>query len=244
MNGAAVAGSSVRPGVALRLLNGFSVSHDGEPIDLPSSAERLLAYLAIQDGPVRRFQASSTLWIDATDGHAAASLRSALWRLRQPGHPLVTSTTTHVGLAPDVVVDLTASTLLARTLVAEGVVDLPGDPVAALGEDVLPGWYDDDWVLFCRERWRQLRLHALEALAALLAASGRYGEAVDAAYAAVRVEPLRESAHRALIAVHLAEGNRSEALREFRAYTRMLREELDVTPSPHLMSLVAPLTVR
>jgi DNA-binding SARP family transcriptional activator len=240
-----VATGAGRAPVELRLLNGFHVSRGGEAIDLPSSAERLLAYLAIQDGPVRRLQASSTLWIDATDDHAAASLRSALWRLRQPGQPLVTATTTHVGLAPEVIVDLTASTLLARTLVAGRVAgDLPVDAVAALDEDLLPGWYDDDWVLFCRERWRQLRMHALEALAALLAAHGRYGEAVDAAYAAVRVEPLRESAHRALIAVHLAEGNRSEALLEFRTFTRMLREELDVTPSPHLMSLIAPFTVR
>jgi DNA-binding SARP family transcriptional activator len=233
------------PAIELRLLNGFQLRSAGAAVDLPSSAERLLAYLAIQDGPVRRFQASSTLWIDATDEHAAASLRSALWRLRQPGHPLVASTATHVGLAPAVIVDLTGSTSLARALVTgRACGDLPGDPVAALDTDVLPGWYDDDWVVFCRERWRQLRLHALEALAVLLAGAGRYGEAVDAAYAAVRVEPLRESAHRALIAVHLAEGNHSEAIREYRAYCRMLRDELDVAPSPHLSALVAPLTVR
>lgn len=240
-----VRASGVPPGIELRLLNGFQLRNAGTAIDLPSSAERLLAFLAIQDGPVRRFQASNTLWLDATDEHAAASLRSALWRLRQPGHPLVAATATHVGLAPGVRVDLTGSTALARTLVSgRPFAALPADSVAALDTDVLPGWYDDDWVVFCRERWRQLRLHALEALAVLLAEAGRYGEAVDAAYAAVRVEPLRESAHRALIAVHLAEGNHSEAIREYHAYSRLLRDELDVAPSPHLSALVAPLTRR
>jgi DNA-binding SARP family transcriptional activator len=33
-----------------------------------------------------------------------------------------------------------------------------------------------------------------------------------------RADPLRESAHGALIAVHLAEGNQSDALREFERY--------------------------
>ena len=42
-----------------------------------------------------------------------------------------------------------------------------------------------------------------------------HGEAVEAAYAAVRAEPLRESAHRILVRIHLAEGNVVEALRVF-----------------------------
>jgi DNA-binding SARP family transcriptional activator len=66
---------------------------------------------------------------------------------------------------------------------------------------LFPGWYDD-WVLLERERLRRLRLHALEVLADKLVREGRYGEAVQATYAAVRTEPLRESAHRAVVRVH------------------------------------------
>lgn len=231
-------------GSELRLLNGFELVHDGCPVSLPGSVERVLAYLAIHDGPVRRGQLASALWLDATEEHAAASLRSALWRLRQARRTLVETTLADVVLAPEVAVDLARSTRLARAIVGgERLGSLgEGDPVAALGDDVLPGWYDDDWVVFARERWRQLRLHALEVLSALLAQAGRFGEAVDAAYAAVRIEPLRESAHRALITVHLAEGNRSEAIREARSYAALLRDELDVAPSPRLTALVESLT--
>ena len=63
---------------------------------------------------------------------------------------------------------------------------------------MLPACYDD-WVLVQRDRFRQLRLHALEALCERLTASGRYGEAIDAGLAAVCAEPLRESSHRVLI---------------------------------------------
>jgi DNA-binding SARP family transcriptional activator len=42
---------------------------------------------------------------------------------------------------------------------------------------LLPGWYDN-WVVLQRERLRQLRMYASEALADELARVGRNGEAV------------------------------------------------------------------
>jgi hypothetical protein len=70
----------------------------------------------------------------------------------------------------------------------------------------------EDWALVEAENWRQLRPHALEAVAGLLADAERFGEAVGTAQAAVNADPLRESPHAALIAVHLRDGNQSEAL--------------------------------
>src|SRR6266702_3475376 len=86
------------------------------------------------------------------------------------------------------------------------------DPAPLTGE-LLPDWNADDWILVERERLRQLSLHGLDAICTRLLALHRYCEAVEAGLAAVRSEPLRESAHRMLIAVHLAEGNYNEALR-------------------------------
>src|SRR3954469_22943413 len=76
---------------------------------------------------------------------------------------------------------------------AERVSDprMPIEEISAsdvrLSGELFPGW-DDDWVLLDRERLRQLRMHALEALADRLAMAHRYGEAVQAAYWAVRAE--------------------------------------------------------
>ena len=88
------------------------------------------------------------------------------------------------------------------------------------------------------EGWRQLRLHALEAVTDRLAADGRFGDATTAAMAAIKAEPLRESAHAALIRVHLAESNRSEALRQFDRYQRLLRAALGLEPTSRLRELV------
>src|SRR5919202_1528765 len=128
-----------------------------------------------------------------------------------------------------------------RLLAGAGVdVDVDGDDAALHGE-LLPDWYDD-WVLFERERYRQLALHALEAQAERLQELGRPPEALQRALAAVRSEPLRESGHRLLIRVHLAEGNAVEALRQFELCRRLLRDRLGLDPSPQLVELVAPLT--
>jgi DNA-binding SARP family transcriptional activator len=82
-----------------------------------------------------------------------------------------------------------------------------------------------------RERLRQRILHALEALSERLAAAGRFADAIEAALLATGAEPLRESAQRALIKVHIAEGNLTEARRTYRAYHDLVHRELGVAPS-------------
>jgi DNA-binding SARP family transcriptional activator len=55
---------------------------------------------------------------------------------------------------------------------------------------------------------------------------------------AAQADPLRESAHRALIEAHVAEGNLSEARRDFIAYRDLVRRELCVEPGRELCALV------
>ena len=56
--------------------------------------------------------------------------------------------------------------------------------------------------------------------------------------AAVAAEPLRESAHRAVVSVHLEEGNVSEAIRQYRLCRRLLGTELGIEPSERMQVLV------
>lgn len=98
----------------------------------------------------------------------------------------------------------------------------PGDLVvthftqSAYCRDLLPGWYED-WVLAERDGLQHLRLRALEEVAEVLLRRGRCSEALDAALAAVRRDPLRESTLRLVLRIHVAEGKRVEALRHLRA---------------------------
>jgi DNA-binding SARP family transcriptional activator len=92
--------------------------------------------------------------------------------------------------------------------------------------------------------FRQARLHALDDMCARYLRRGNARAALEAGLAAIRVDPLRESAHRRVIEVHLAEGNAAEALRQYQLYRRALREELGLAPSGQIRRLVAPLLGR
>jgi DNA-binding SARP family transcriptional activator len=149
-----------------------------------------------------------------------------------------------VRLADEVAVDLQDARALVHRLLAPAATpsedDLSPTAIAALSRDLLPGWYED-WVLLGSEDWRELRLHALEALAGRLTAAGRFGEAAIGARVAIRADPLRESARVCLIRAHLAEGNQSEALREFKRFSHILKAELGLRPTPQLRKLVETL---
>ena len=164
-----------------------------------------------------------------------------MWRLRRSGAMVVAAISEDLRLAPTAIVDLRESEVLAKAILDDGprVLHSPG-VVERLAADLLPDW-DDEWVVVERERFRQLRVHALEVLGGHFAASGRFGEAVEAALTAVIADPLRESAHRLLIRVHLAEGNRDQAIRQYRVLEQTLRAELDLEPSSETTELVVDL---
>ncbi len=227
------------------LLDGFGIdaasSRPRDPVgDLPHAVERLVAHLCLSRHPPRAALAGQ-LWPEVSEGHAHGSLRSALWRLHKAVPGLVLATGEYLSLADGVWVDVHELGHWAeRVRDPRSSLEDVEIPAAGLRGELLPGWYDD-WVLLERERLRQVRLHALELVAARLVAAGRYGEALDAAYAAVSAEPLRESANRTVVRVHLAEGNAGEALRSYEQFRALLFHELGVPPSGQMMRLVAPL---
>jgi DNA-binding SARP family transcriptional activator len=224
--------------LVLRMLPAFAVREAENDLPLSRAAQRLVVFLALRDRPVRRAEAAHALWGEVSGEQSAASLRTTLWRVGQVHRGLVGVTPEWLSLAGAVAVDVRAAFDLARSLTTTG--ELPPDcaPITALlASDLLPDW-GEDWLFVFRERWRQLRLHTLERLAERLAAEGRFAEAVDAALTAVEGEPLRESAHRSLIRVHLLEGNHGEAVRVYRALVELLRTELGVAPSPGARALL------
>ena len=227
--------------VMVGVLGGFQVIWAARTIGLPKVSQRLLALLALRGRMMKRAAVAGVLWPDSLEGHAQCNLRSALSRLQGAARRAVTMTRMELGLAEGVAVDIRHAQALAQRLldpsVTLGCAEMGASAMATLSTELLPDWYDD-WVLAEAEDWRQLRLHALEALTRRLTADGRLGEAAGAARAAVRAEPLRESSHAALIQVHLAEGNQSEAVREFTHYRALLRAELGLEPTQRLYQLI------
>jgi DNA-binding SARP family transcriptional activator len=227
----------------LRMMGGFRLSVDGQPVALTHHAGRLVAFLALRGSALDRLAAASTLWLDSEEARAAASLRTTLWKIRLVSPDLVVADGRHLRLAPGLTTDVQLLDEQARCFARTNLPLAGPEPsVDVLAGDLLPDWYDD-WVIAERERLRQQRLHLLEAWCRHLSGLGRHAEAIDAGQAAVAGEPLRESAQAALIAAHVAEGNRSEALRQFELYRMLLDDELGIAPSASLRALVSDLAL-
>jgi DNA-binding SARP family transcriptional activator len=165
-------------------------------------------------------------------------LRSALWRVRRDCPGLIEIDDRSLQLTPSAATDL--KYLEAASLFVEDEVRTPRLMQwdhRVLGRELLPSWYDE-WVVVARERVRQLSLHTLESLADRLCADHRFASAVQSALGAIRLDPFRESARRALIRIHLAEGNHAEALRVHDEYADLLQAELGLHPSDRMAELM------
>jgi DNA-binding SARP family transcriptional activator len=229
-------------GASLFLMGGLRLEVDGQLVAPTLCGQRVLAFLALAGARLRSVVAGS-LWPDVAEAQALASLRTAMWRLDRDVPGIVIRAGGNIALASWLSVDFRdlvafAERLLGAPPSVSGLQEAGGGEdlitvsltAAGAGCDLLPGWYDD-WVLFERERVRQLRVHALEAVSYHLLLRREFAWALDAAIQAVRWEPLRESGRRAVIEVHLAEGNVAEAVGEYRRYRTCLMDQLGLEPT-------------
>ena len=226
------------------LLDRFSLDVGGAAQRVSGSAQRLLAFVSLHEGPVSRQRAAFTLWPTANEAHAYGSLRAALFRLRAGFGSQLLETATDLQLCPSVAVDVRRARGLASAL---------GEPVRRrgdeqeleallLGGELLPDWYDD-WVLVEREKFHELRLRALDALCESHLRSRRAARALACALAAVQADPLRERSRRTLIRVQLADGNHAGALAQARQFAQLLKP-LGLAPSRRFDELVHELVTR
>ena len=124
-----------------------------------------------------------------------------------------------------------------RTLVAEGRLE---EAVAAYTGDFLSGLAVSDSVEF--DEWQtaeseELRRALASALERLSLGASDGAAAIAYARRWVSVDPLHEPAHRALMRLFAASGERSAALRQYRDCAHLLDRELGVTPLPETTAL-------
>jgi DNA-binding SARP family transcriptional activator len=220
---------------SLRLLDGSHVVLNGQRTELPGAGLRLLV---LRDRPMSRPAAAAALWPDRPPSRAAGNLRSMLWHLNCAGCDLIESAGTLMLLRTKTVIDVRDLIDRARQLIRGRPT--PADLQPSTWRNVpelLPG-RTDEWLDPHRDHLRLLVGSALRALSRHLTGSGRYAEAVEAALAAVALDPFDEKARIALVAAHLAEGNLIEGRRAVATYRGMALRELGVEPNQELTALL------
>ncbi len=240
------------PVVRVSLIPGFGVQVNGHRHSLSFAPSRLVAVLALSPGPLERTTVAGRLWPDVPDSRAGSNLRTGLWRVNQLHDGLIVVDGNHLALGDDVAIDYKERQHLAfqvlgraeiRSLVSDDVQLRVGiaQLIQSFTSELLGSWYEE-WLDVHQERWRQLRLHALDSISAQLTEAGWFAAAIDAATAAVAAEPLRESGYRSLMSAHLAVGNVAEAVRTHESYRSVLERELGVSPSLQMYELLRQAT--
>lgn len=222
--------------LSLRLLGGLHAERrPGRALVIRrKKAQVLLAYLAVRPGRAcSRDTLATLLWSGTTDEHARHNLRQTLFALRRTigPDPFVVDGE-QVGLREGVVdVDVAAFERAVQEgtpeALAEAAALYQGDLLAGVRVDEAPF---DDWLGAERQRLRELALTALEQLLALRRSAGALDAAAEIGHRLLGVDPLRESAHRALMDLYARQGRRADALRQYGQCAELLRRELGVEP--------------
>ena len=193
------------------------------------------------------------LWPDSTEAQARTNLRHLIHTLRQASPELerfVDVTPQTLWWRDDVPSWVDVAAFDAAQAIADSPEISPAEQLDALRAaielyrgDLLDGCYDE-WVLDVRERFRDRYLAQLHRLVVVLEEDGEHVEAARVARELLRCDPLREDAHRLLMAVQAAAGDRAAAVRTFHECVSTLQRELGVDPSSETVAAYNALLLR
>ena len=218
---------------------------------------RALAYLALERArPVPIDELADAVWGTKTPAGAWETALSAIVsKLRAALRGVEARVTTVAGcyqlaLPTDAWVDVEAA---RRALdEAEGHVRAsrfreawgPANVATSITARPLLGGIDAEWVTRARAGLRDVRVRALECLAAVASSNGEHPLAAQLAREVIELEPFRETGWQRLMRALADGGNRAEALRAYGQCRDLLDKELGVAPSPGTEGIVRGLRTR
>lgn len=236
--------------VRLQLLGPFGVRLEGGPsefVDLPAGRTRaLLVYLAMQPGRCdTRERLATRLWGDGPDKQARQSLRQCILVLKKHLETLDLLQIERDSIAlrhSSILVDAHEFEALAQSNQPadwEQAAELYAGPFLEGSNLNVEGF--DDWVCGERVRLQSLAADVFEKCTTFHDQSREGARAILAAERLVALDRLRESSQRLLIHMLARYRGRDAALSHADAFTKLLREDLGVSPEAETRSLIAEL---
>jgi TolB-like protein/Flp pilus assembly protein TadD len=218
-------------------MGGFTLeSGGGGELTLPTRKHRLLlAYLALSAGkPQTRDRLAGLLWGDRAETQARASLKQALWGIRQAFRqaaldPVRADRESVVFVMDGIEIDAVEfARLAAETHAFDKAVALYRGNLLD-GIDGVTAEFED-WLRPERERLGDLAVRVLEQLALSSTPNGVSDEAIRLGRCLLAHDRLREPVYRALMGLHARRGERTEALKLYTACRDALKQDLGVAP--------------
>jgi DNA-binding SARP family transcriptional activator len=224
------------------------IEFKGAPIHIKRrKALALTAYLALADQRQSRELLANLLWPDLDHEHARSAFRSTLHAMTAPMTvSWVDSDPMSVALKSDMVwVDVNAFTSLlgqrsthdhSRERVCAECVEIYLQAIEIYQSDFMAGFNPsyseefDDWQRSQRQwlRWEFAEIH--QRLSEYYCKQGRYDLAIKYGQQWLSLDPLHEPAHRHLMRLFVANGQRTEAFRQYERCVDILDIELASLP--------------
>lgn len=230
--------------LCVRVLGPFELHRGEAAIRLPSKAQALLAYLAVnRNKPVPKDTLATLLWGRSGTEQARASLRQCLAALRralgaQAELLVANASTLKLDDAAGLEVDAADFLVWSRS----GQLSILQKADELWRDEFLAGMHIpiepfERWLMIERQRFDSERLDLLFRTARGHAAVGDTDSTTAACRHLLALDPLREEGHRLLMTVLANAGNRGNALLQYERCVEIVREELGVEPDPDTVSL-------
>jgi DNA-binding SARP family transcriptional activator len=170
---------------------------------------------------------AGTQWITFSDGRYRL--------LREAASRTAIDAGSRIELDSDVDAIFAAAEVLRRAELREealdpGTLDVVAEALARRRGELGEGLATGDWLLAHADRLGRVWRDGMEALARQFLRIGRNSEAEVALDALISDEPLREGAHRELMALWAATGERARALAHYDTLVSLLRREVGALP--------------
>jgi DNA-binding SARP family transcriptional activator len=244
------------PSLRICLFGSLNIYREGitEQVKLAHSAQSLLAYLLLfRQRTHPREVLARLFWKEYPQQRARNGLNTTVWRLRQvlepedvsPGTYLISTSMGELGfnIKSDVWLDVEVfETQISKILAlppekagAEDILLLENAVKLYMG-DLLEDHFSD-WALRERERLRCCYLDCLYYLMNFFAVTKDLPKALFYGQEILRADPLREDVHRQIMRLHIINGRRSLAVRQYNLCRKILQDELGIPPMPETQML-------
>jgi WD40 repeat protein/DNA-binding SARP family transcriptional activator len=218
-------------------LGGLSIQRDGYTVTelVTRKAEALLVYLVCTDRTHSREVLAEMFWQKRTPERAQGNLRVALASLRKHLGDYVLISRDTVAINPEAEIRLDVHSLEEHLRMRQIEAAL----ALYLGE-FLQGFYVrealafDEWLTQERERLCLAMVSALQHQVDRDLAGGAFRAGIEHDLRLLTLDPLLERAHRQMMLLLAASGQRGAALAQYETCRQVLAEELGVEPSPEI----------